>query len=355
MFVIIVGTHHAAPRLNGSLLHYHSHPRQVQDPRIRRPIGLALRCRTKRREIGAGFGKRMRRRHGRSRAGRIGRFDLTGDRIVACALEVPLRAYDLAMQSLSLCRRGKDTSDSSLIKQAIKLADDALTADPASASAYYALAEANSELAEASNFQDGMPDLVDKATLLAETLRKLDPTNHSGYYLIGHAAIRQGRATEALSNLRRAHELNPNDYRTLQNLSWAEFNLGLASDAKKHAELALRLSPRDPQRYLSYWALAFAAFVAGLPADGVGWAHKAIEENSTFYRGYGILAACLAESGQFEAARNAIAFLLRHEPEYIRSRITGHNYFGTQELGERYTSALRTAAGPLLGQDGLPE
>jgi tetratricopeptide (TPR) repeat protein len=181
-------------------------------------------------------------------------------------------------------------------------------------------------------------------------LRDLDPTNHAGFYLIGHAAIRQRRASEALSNLRRAHELNPNDCRTVQYLAWAEFNLGLASEAREHAELALRLSPRDPQRYISHWVLAFAAFVGGAPKEGVGWARMAIEENATFFHGYGILAACLAESGDAEAAKAAIAFLRDHDPIYLRDRLAGNHYFGIPELGTRFVAALRKAAGPLLAE-----
>jgi hypothetical protein len=119
--------------------------------------------------------------------------------------------------------------------------------------------------------------------------------------------------------------------------------------------LALRLSPRDPQRYLSHWVIAFAEFVAGAPHDGVSWARKAITENPTFFHGHGILAACLAESGELEEAQAEIAYLLRHDPVYIRSRLAGDNYFGIPELGARYTSALRKAAGPLLAEMGLCE
>lgn len=264
-----------------------------------------------------------------------------------------LRAYDLAMQSLSLCRRGKHAHDRALIEKAFELASDAYSADPSSAPACYALAEALSELAERARLRGDMTPLLDKAATVAETLRDLDPTGHAGYYLIGHAAIRRHRGPEALSNLRRAHELNPNDCRTLQCLSWAEFNMGLASEAQGHTELALRLSPRDPQRYISYWNLAFASFVAGSPQDGVTWARKAIAENATFFHGYGILAACLAESGEREEAQAAVAYLLQHDPVYIRSRLSGDNYFGVPELGTRFTSALRKAAGPLLAEVGL--
>ena len=265
-----------------------------------------------------------------------------------------LRAYDLAMQSLSLCRRGEYAHDRTLIEKAHELANDAHAADPTSAPACYALAEVLSELAEYSPIGE-LTGVLDKAAAVAETLRDLDPTSHAGYYLIGHAAIRRRRAAEALSNLRRAHELNPNDCRTLQYLAWAEINMGLASAAQEHGELALRLSPRDTQRYISQWIIAFAAFVAGSPQTGVTWARTAIAENATFVHGYGILAACLAESGEREEAQAAIAYLLQHDPAYIRSRLSGDNYFGVPELGTRFTLALRNAAGPLLAESGLDE
>ena len=76
-------------------------------------------------------------------------------------------------------------------------------------------------------------------------------------------------------------------------------------------------------------------------------ARKAVEENKNFFGGYGILAACLVHAGQADAARATIDFLLLHRPEYIRSRLAGHNYFGLPELGERYTKALRAAAGKI--------
>jgi adenylate cyclase len=258
-----------------------------------------------------------------------------------------LRAYDLAMQSLSLCRRGQYDLDRAVLEKSLNLAHDAHDVDPTSAPACYALAEVLSELAEFANFGEDMAALLDQAAAVANTLHNLDPTNHVGYYLIGHVAIRRRRAGEALSNLRRAHELNPNDCRTLQYLGWAEFNMGLSSEAREHAELALRLSPRDPQRYLSYWVLAFAAFVAGSPQAGVSWARQAIAENPAFIRGRGILAACLAESGELTEAQAVVVYLFSHDPHYIRSRLAGETYFGVPELGKRFTSALRKAAGPL--------
>jgi hypothetical protein len=63
----------------------------------------------------------------------------------------------------------------------------------------------------------------------------------------------------------------------------------------------------------------------------------------------------VSPSGQLEAAQSEIAYLLRHAPIYIRGRLAGDNYFGLPELGARFTSALRKAAGSLLSQIDAPE
>jgi hypothetical protein len=104
----------------------------------------------------------------------------------------------------------------------------------------------------------------------------------------------------------------------------------------------------QPARCGAYWALAFAAFLDDKPAEGARWARQAIEDNPDYYYGYAILAACLAEAGEADAARDAIAFLLQRQGPYIRSRLAGNNFFGVPDLGRKYTAALRRAAGPLL-------
>ena len=121
-----------------------------------------------------------------------------------------------------------------------------------------------------------------------------------------------------MRNLRRAHDLNPNDVTTLRWLSWEESNWGLADDAREHAELSIRLSPRDRLIDASYWTLALAAFVAGDCAGCITHAKKAIALNRQFTGYYLLVAACLAENAALEEARAAVEEIRRLTPDSWR-------------------------------------
>ena len=262
-----------------------------------------------------------------------------------------LRAYELALLARALACEydgAAATVMETRHREALRHAQRAVTLDPESPSAYAALALAHACLPEHLYFRPDYAHALDKAAAAAAELRRLDPANYVAYSVAGKVCLRRVQAHEALANLRRAHELNSNDCDVLRWLAWAEVNLGLGVEAHEHCALALRLSPRDPRRYLIYWGLAWAAFVSGNAAEGVEWANKSIEDAPAFFPSYTILAACLAETGEMDAAQHALSHLLQHRPEYIRSRLAGKNYFGLPELADRFTMALCKAAGRLV-------
>jgi tetratricopeptide (TPR) repeat protein len=186
------------------------------------------------------------------------------------------------------------------------------------------------------------------ADAAAQRLRELDGQNHAAYAILGHVAMRRLRHDEALANLREAHRLNPNDVATLRWLSWEESNFGLAEDAKRHAEMALSLSPRDRSIDVTHWAAALAAFVASEPAACLENARRAIALNRPFAGHHILLAACLAELGELAEAREVIETIRELAPGLIESRLSGSTYFAVPALAERYLRALRTAAGDLV-------
>ena len=261
-----------------------------------------------------------------------------------------LRAYELSLQAQMLACQGDGAPDTVVAtrhRDAVKLAEKALSLDVESPFAYAALALAYACLPEHLYFQADSAATLDKAACAATELRRIDPTSYVSFYVAGKICLRRQQAEEALVNLRRAHELNPNHCDVLRWLALAERSLGLGAEAHEHCLLALRLSPRDPRRYLFFWGLAWASFVSGRPGEGVEWATKSIQDSSSHFPTYGILAACLAEIGELQAARETINHLLLHRPAYIRSRLEGNTFLGLPELRDRYTRALRLAAGPL--------
>jgi len=182
------------------------------------------------------------------------------------------------------------------------------------------------------------------ADVAARRLHELDPSDHAAYAILGHVAMRQLRHDDAISNLRRAHELNPNDVPTLRWLSWEESNLGLAETARLHAQLALRLGPRDRAIDLTHWALALAEYVGGDIAQCLVHARQAIGLNRQFIGHRILFAACLVESGALADARTHAAEIRRLAPGLLESRLDGRTYFAAPATSERYRRALRLAA-----------
>ncbi len=261
-----------------------------------------------------------------------------------------VQAYDLALKASALIARGINPPDRTLLSEAIALAQEAIAFDPLCHRAHYALSWAYCRRGVIGGIGPQPYGDLDHADAAALRLRELDESNHAAYAILGHIGMRRLRHEEALANLRRAHDLNPNDVTTLRWLSWEESNWGLADDAREHAELSIRLSPRDRLIDASYWTLALAAFVAGDCAGCITHAKKAIALNRQFTGYYLLVAACLAENAALEEARAAVEEIRRLTPGLLESRLEGRTYFAVPALADRYRRALERAAGLAAGQ-----
>jgi TolB-like protein/DNA-binding CsgD family transcriptional regulator len=256
-----------------------------------------------------------------------------------------VQAYDLALKASALIARGVAAEDAAPITEGIELARRAIALDPHCLRAHYALAWGHCRRGALGFFSTAAQDDFAAADAAALRLRELDSRNHAAYAILGHVAMRRLRHDEALANLRQAHDLNPNDVTTLRWLSWEESNFGMAEEAARHAELSLRLSPRDRTTDIGYWALGLAAFVAGDHARCLENVRRAVTLNRSFAGHYILLAACLAEMGEDAEARDTVATIRRLVPGLIESRLGGRTYFTVAALSERYLGALRRAAG----------
>lgn len=258
-------------------------------------------------------------------------------------------AYDLALQAGALLAAGVAPTNVELLTEAIRLAQDAMAIDPTCRRALSVLAMAHCRRGVIEGIGDsGADDLAD-ADKAARWLRQLDPSDHAAYAIVGHVAMRRLRHDDAISNLRRAHELNPNDVVTLRWLSWEESNLALVEEARMHAQLALRLGPRDRSIDLSHWALALAEYVAGNSDQCLAHAKQAIGLHRQFVGHRILYAACLAESGALAEAGAQVAEIREHAPGLFESRLGGRSYFADPATADRYRRALQLAASAATG------
>ena len=263
-----------------------------------------------------------------------------------------VEAYDLALNAAALIEQGVATGEAAPLTEAIALARKAVALDPLCLRAHYAIAWGHCRRGAMGFFGAAARDDFAAADAAAQRLRELDSRNHAAYAILGHVAMRRLRHDEALADLREAHRLNPNDVITLRWLAWEESNFGLMEDAKRHAEMALALSPRDRSLDISYWTAALAAYVAADRATCLDYARRAIALNRPFAGHHILLAACLAELGELAEAGQVIETIRGLAPGLIESRLSGATYFAVPALEARYLRALRSAAGDLAA--GVP-
>lgn len=253
-------------------------------------------------------------------------------------------AYDLALRAAALLSAGVAPTSVPLLSEAIHLAQEAAVIDPRCRRALSVLAMAYCRRGVIDGIGEAGAEDLAAADTAARLLRDLDSSDHAAYAILGHVAMRRLRHDDAISNLRRAHELNPNDVTTLRWLSWEESNLGLIDDARAHAQLALRLGPRDRTIDLTHWALALVEYVAGDNEQCLVHVREAIGLNRPFVGHRILAAACLAETGAVAEAAVHIAAIRQLAPGLFESRLGGRTYFANPAVAERYRRALHLAA-----------
>jgi DNA-binding SARP family transcriptional activator/Flp pilus assembly protein TadD len=258
-----------------------------------------------------------------------------------------LSAHDLALHALDRASYARTNSSKAANQEAIALAERAVAMNGRCALGYAAIARChfwNVVLSWTTNEDRSLAS----AEEAANNMKSLNSGDHQAYYYLGRVAFARRQYDLALSTFHRAIDLNPNDLDLLGYMAWVEGSSGLPQAAREHAEHALTLNPQDPEtRQMIYWNLAQAAFITGDYHQGSRYAQQACGELPDHAGGYGMLAACLAESGNFEDARGSIGKAMRLAPSYVRDRILGNSYFRNEADHNRFVGALRNAASDL--------
>ena len=150
-----------------------------------------------------------------------------------------------------------------------------------------------------------------------------------------------------MRDFRRAHELNHNDSSVLSFWAWCEASAGEFESAKKHAHMALRLSPKDRYADVAFLALAMSAFIE---KDAVGfeeWAGKAIQSHPNAPIRRAMMIAYAAESGDPQLLKSHLDALMEFAPNFIDSLFRGDNrLFQKPEHMNMLLDGLRKAGLP---------
>jgi tetratricopeptide (TPR) repeat protein len=257
-------------------------------------------------------------------------------------------AQDVSWRAGNILRLALNAGDPERVEQAISLSKEAVALNPECFKAYITicLSYAMQSLFRWGEDPNGAADWSEH---WAKQFLAKAPHSYWAHFCLGSARLRKGQLSEAIGDLRHAHELNPNEMTILQTLSYAEARAGETIAARELAQQAIRLSPKDPNIGNAYLALSLAAFVEQDHDEFRQWAEKAIRAapNAPIRRALMIAhAAIIGDQQLLETHRDE---LMRFAPDFIASIFSGENkQFERPEHMELLLNGLRKAG---FGED----
>ncbi len=255
-----------------------------------------------------------------------------------------LSAYEIAVRARANAWEAWLKFDRSLREQAIAEARAALAIDSDSTLALCVIAYANFQqiiLRIAADREAAWREGMAAATKAID----VDRSNSAGYSYKGLLLYENCRWDEALDNMRRAHELNPNSMIVLHGLGYIEAAAGYPKQAIEHLHQALRMSPRDPVRSNMYMLLSLAYFFAKDYVNALEHASMALREAPNMPPAHGNQALAYVGLGDIEHAKAALEAARRLAPAFVQGRLDGEMLCRDPEHRNRCTTFYRIAAG----------
>jgi TolB-like protein/Flp pilus assembly protein TadD len=150
----------------------------------------------------------------------------------------------------------------------------------------------------------------------------------------------------ALALIERSLSIDPNSTRALIASSMTHSFMGNTDTAIKHAERAIRISPRSPAHWMAYTCLAQSHLQELRYEEAAKAAKKAIQLNPNLIPAYLILAASCAHLGQLDEAQVAIQEALKLNPKLTVARFPELFPISKLKNLDAYLTGLRKAGLP---------
>ena len=220
-----------------------------------------------------------------------------------------LGAWELVMKANSLLWRQTKTDSEAAIAMLTKATERYPDYAPAHSMLAFALLLRAIPAGVARNLD------VKNAAVLATRAAEIDDNDPWAHLALGYAEFLKRRTEHAVQEFQRALEINPNFAAAHGYLGTAFAFDGQSDEAIIHSNLALRMSPQDPQNAIFNVGLAAANYLAGQFAEAIGCARKAVQQRSGWPPGHRIYCASLAQAGQLDEARAALDRLKDLQPD----------------------------------------
>jgi adenylate cyclase len=189
---------------------------------------------------------------------------------------------------------------------------------------------------------DPLAPRVFQAGPLAARAAELDDSDPWAHLALGYLAFLQRRTDDAVNEFQRALGLNPNFAAAHGYLGWAVAFDGRTEQAMAHLELAIRMSPHDPQNAIFNTGIAVAHYLDARFAEAVSFARKALQLRSGFTAGNRVYVASLAQAGQTDEARALLASMKEGHPELSIAWIEQHVPYTPVPMA-KFTEGMRKA------------
>jgi len=235
-----------------------------------------------------------------------------------------LSAYELALKAQALTYDAVRVADPKMLDQAMALAQAALELDDMSTHALWTSGMA-CIFQHIYGWGDDPVGALAAAVETADRLIGIDPSNAKSYVVRAWAHQYCKDFDLALADYRRALELNPNLALNLFTMAWSEAVAGLAAEARKHALMALKLSPRDTDIWLgwAYATLEVASFTEGEFAEAITWGRQAIQMHARMPYRQVVIIASYGYLGDRAAATSQAAALRAFAPNFLPAVLSG--------------------------------
>ena len=239
--------------------------------------------------------------------------------------DTKLSAYELALKAHALTYDAVRVADPNMLAQAMSLANAALELDNRSTHALWT-SGMGCVFQHIYGWGDDPGGALTSAIETADHLIGIDPSNAKSYVVRAWAHQYRREYDLALADYRRALALNSNLALNLFMMAWGEAVAGLPAEAREHAQMALKLSPRDTDIWLgwAYATLELASFIEGDFAEAAKLGRLAIQMHARMPIRQIVLVASYGYLGDPEAAKSHVDVLKAFAPDFLPAVLSGN-------------------------------
>ncbi|MEQ9638696.1 MAG: adenylate/guanylate cyclase domain-containing protein [Alphaproteobacteria bacterium] len=187
----------------------------------------------------------------------------------------------------------------------------------------------------------------ERATDLAERANALDEHDAWTHVVLGYLYTMNRNTDAAVRSFSRAIDLNANFASAYGWRAMAHAHAGLAAEALADVDMAMRLSPKDPQNAVFLGARALAHFMADEFDVSAAIAADSLRHRPGWLSSYRMECTALARAGRQLEAEASLARLLEKQPNVTAARLRASLPYPTDECMEKFVGGLILA--------GLPE